>query len=45
MKKRIFSALLVLVMAASLCVGAFAFEPLSPPEPGAADGFVETKAV
>ena len=44
MKKRLFSAVLTLLMVASLCVGAVAFDPMSPPEPGAADGFVETKA-
>ena len=45
MKKRLFSMLLALIMVASLCVGAFAFDSMNPPEPGAAEGYVETKAV
>ena len=45
MKKRILSVLLALVLAASLCVGALAYTSMDPPTPGAADGFVETKAV
>ena len=44
MKKRLFTALLALVMISSLCVSAFAYDYMNPPEPGAADGFVETKS-
>ena len=44
MKKRLFSVLLVVVLAASLCVGAFAFDYMNPPEPGAADGWVEVRS-
>ncbi len=45
MKRRLFTALLTLVMISSLCVGAFAYDYMNPPEPGAADGFVETKEI
>ena len=45
MKKRLFTALLALVMISSLCVSAFAYDFMNPPEPGAADGFVETKEI
>ena len=49
MNKRVLSFFLTffltLVMVASLCVSALAFDPMDPPEPGAAEGFVETKAV
>ncbi len=38
------SLLLILVLAAGLCVSASAFDVLSPPEPGAADGFVEVSS-
>ena len=39
MKRRLCTALIAVVMIASLCVGAFAYDYMNPPEPGAADGY------
>ena len=44
MKKVLFSLMLIAALSAVLCVGAFAFDWMNPPEPGAAEGYVCTKS-